>query len=78
MEDNKNNVDINIPLYKDGFARSKGLFVDVYKGNLTSIVKRLNSRELRDDASGQMSKNDVEQLIQEKDDAGRTPIDLAW
>lgn len=71
-------VDINIPLYKDGISRSKGLFVDVYKGNLTSIVKRLNSREIQDDASGQMSKNDVEALIQEKDDAGRTPIDLAW
>ena len=39
-------VDINIPLYKDGISRSKGLFVDVYKGNLTSIVKRLNSREI--------------------------------
>lgn len=60
MEDSKPNVDIKIPLYKDGFARSKGLFVDVYKGNLTTIVKRLNSRELQDDASGQMSKNEVE------------------
>ena len=36
-------VDINIPLYKDSLSRSKGLFVNVYKGNLTEIVKRLNS-----------------------------------
>jgi len=76
MED-KGKVDILIPLYKDGISRSKGILVDVYKGNLTSIVKRLNSREY-DESSGSMGKNDVEQLIMEKDDAGRTPIDLAW
>lgn len=75
MQD-KGNVDIKIPLYKDGISRSKGLFVDVFKGNLTSIVKRLNARDF--DAGGSLSKNDIEQLIQEKDDAGRTPIDLAW
>lgn len=76
MED-KGTVDINIPLYKDGISRSKGLFVDVYKGNLTSIVKRLNARDF-ESSTGTLSKNDVEQLIQEKDDAGRSPIDLAW
>lgn len=70
-------VDINIPLYKDAISRSKGLFVDVYKGNLTNIVKRLNSREFNE-STGSLGKNEIEQLIMEKDDAGRTPIDLAW
>ena len=72
-------VDINIPLYKDSLSRSKGLFVNVYKGNLTEIVKRLNSAQFSDSGmSGSLGKNDIEQLIVEKDDSGRTPADLAW
>jgi hypothetical protein len=39
-------------------------------------VKRLNSREFNE-STGSLGKNEIEQLIMEKDDAGRTPIDLA-
>ena len=56
-------VDASIPLSKDSFSRSKGLFVEVYKGNLTEIVKRLNSREYQDEKSGQQSKIEIEQII---------------
>lgn len=52
-------VDINIPLYKDAVSRSKGLFVEVYKGNLTTIVKRLNSREFNE-STGSLGKNEIE------------------
>lgn len=62
MEDKAGTVDIKIPLYKDSISRSKGLFVNVYKGNLTDIVKRLNSREFSEGStvSGSLGKNDIE------------------
>lgn len=33
-----------IPLKAEAFARSQGIFVDTYKGNLTTIVRRFNNK----------------------------------
>lgn len=69
-------------LHKDAFSSSKGIFCDVYKGNLTDIVKRFNRRAAEDasdpsGASQQQSQNEIKQLLIERDTKGRTPLDLA-
>ena len=70
-----------IKLNGDAFSRSKGIFVDTYKGNLTTIVKRFNSKSSEDDPSDDnkliQSQNDILQLLVERDEQGRTPMDLA-
>lgn len=40
-----------IKLKAEAFARSQGIFVDTYKGNLTTIVKRFNNKAKEDDPS---------------------------
>jgi ankyrin repeat protein len=68
-------------LKAEAFARSKGIFVDTYKGNLTTIVKRFNSKGNEEDPSDDnkliQSQNDILQLLVERDEQGRTPMDLA-
>ena len=70
-----------IPLKAESFARSQGIFVDTYKGNLTTIVKRFNNKAKEDDPSNDSklisSQNDILQLLVERDEQGRTPLDLA-
>ena len=73
-------INKTIPIQKEAFSSSKGIFVDVYKGNLTDIVKRFNSRG-HDDPSTmtvEQSQNEIMQLLLERDNNGRTPLDLAW
>mmetsp|Transcript_33641 Transcript_33641/g.51884 ORF Transcript_33641/g.51884 Transcript_33641/m.51884 type:complete len:138 (+) Transcript_33641:67-480(+) len=70
-----------IDLKKVAFSRSKGIFTDVYKGNLTDIVKRFNTKSSQDDPSNSsnivQSQNDILQLLIERDEQGRSPLDIA-
>lgn len=82
-ESQQERINKTISLQKDAFTSSQGIFCDVYKGNLTEIVKRFNRRAAEDalDPSGaslQQSQNEIKQLLIERDTKGRTPLDLAW
>ena len=63
------------------FLSSKGIFAHVYTGELTSIVKRFTSRFNQNDDSNNkrvvQSQNDILQLLIERDELGRTPLDIA-
>ena len=52
-----------ISLKAESFARSQGIFVDTYKGNLTTIVKRFNNKGNEEDPSNDskliQSQNDI-------------------
>ena len=43
-ESQEQKINKGIPLKKESFMSSQGLFVDVYKGHLTEIVKRFNKK----------------------------------
>jgi hypothetical protein len=45
-----------------------GIFVEVYAGKLTNIVERFQ----------ELGANDILALIVQRDEQGRTPLDLAW
>ena len=60
-------MNIAVGLLKEGFHSCSGLFAPVYSGLLTHIVQRFES----------IGSNDVLQLVIQRDENGRTPLDLA-
>ena len=81
-ESQESRINKTIPLRKESFARSQGIFGDVHLGQITSIVKRFNKKASQDDPSNDSkiihSQNDILQLLIERDELGRTPLDVAW
>lgn len=64
-------LNITIKMNEKNFAESNGLFPMVREGLLTELVKKFTQ-------SGQpMNPNDILQLLVQKDEGERTPIDLA-
>jgi len=55
--------------------------MDVYQGHLTEIAKRFtdkqNQNDPADDSGIMQSQNDILQLLIERDDLGRSPLDIA-
>jgi hypothetical protein len=43
-ESQEDRINKKVTIKKEDFSGSKGIFVDVYKGNLTDIVKRFNRK----------------------------------
>lgn len=74
-------INKHITLRKTAFSRSQGIFHLVYKGALTDIVKKFVKKSSQEDPSDSQtvvhSQNDILQLLIERDEAGRTPFDLA-
>ena len=74
-------INRGITLKKEKFLRSQGIFIDTYQGNLTQIVKRFNTIANSDDPSNKsgiiQSNNDILNLLNERDESGRTPFDIA-
>jgi hypothetical protein len=67
-------------LRKTLFSRSQGIFKDVYQGNLTEICKEFNKKSTGEGTDGSISESygNILKLLIERDEAGRTPFDLAW
>ena len=61
-----------IPLNKNFFLNAGGLFPAVYAGKITTIAGTFNAN------SDEFSQGQVLQLISQRDQSGRTPIDIAW
>ena len=59
---------MRIDLHKDQFLGCNGIFQEVHAGLLTRIVERFQT----------LGTNDVLQLVTQRDDGGRTPLDIAW
>lgn len=64
---------INIPinLHPELFMNSGDIYPDVYRGQLTEIVKNFT------DSGQSLNQNDILQKIVKKDEGGRTPLDIA-
>lgn len=81
-ESQESRINKTIPLRKECFARSQGIFNDVHLGQITNIVKRFNKKASEEDPSNDskiiQSQNDILQLLIERDELGRTPLDVAW
>lgn len=61
------------------FSSSKGIFKDVYTGQLTRIVAKFN-KKMADPGNENtilQSKNEILAQLSEKDELGRTPFDIA-
>jgi hypothetical protein len=61
-------MNVTIGLNFESFANVNGIFTEVYAGKLTRIVERFQELE----------GNDILSLVIQKDERGRTPLDLAW
>ena len=81
-ESQETKINKAIYLRKEYFSSSKGIFADVYKGKITEIVKKFNSKANQNDPANDsgmvQSQNDVLQLLIERDELGRTSFDIAW
>lgn len=81
-ESQEQKINKQITLRKEMFSSSKGIFADVYKGQITEIVKKFNAKVNQHDPSDSnsivQSKNDTLQLLIERDELGRTAFDVAW
>lgn len=66
------NVNITIPLRKQLFLAAGGLFPDVYAGRLTHIADLFQQQQ------GRFPQGEALQLITQRDQGGRTPLDIAW
>mmetsp|Transcript_10651 Transcript_10651/g.10755 ORF Transcript_10651/g.10755 Transcript_10651/m.10755 type:complete len:85 (+) Transcript_10651:27-281(+) len=60
-------MNVKVDLKKDLFLQSSGIFLEVYGGFLTKIVYRFQ----------ELGNNDVLQLVSQRDEGGRTPLDIA-
>ena len=61
-----------IPLDKNQFLDCGGLFPIVYAGKITQIA------QLFQQSASEFSQGQVLALITQRDNLGRTPIDIAW
>jgi len=61
-------MNITIGLNFEAFASVSGIFTEVYAGKLTNIVERFQ----------ELGGNDILSLVVQRDEKGRTPLDLAW
>lgn len=61
-------MNITIGLGFESFASVSGIFNEVYAGKLTNIVERFQ----------ELGGNDILSLVVQRDEKGRTPLDLAW
>lgn len=72
-------INKGIALQRVKFARSQGIFNQVFDGHLTEIVKRFNKKQ--DDPSNASkiveSQTLILNLLSERDEQGRIPLDLA-
>lgn len=59
---------MTIGLGFESFASVSGIFREVYAGKLTQIVERFQ----------ELGANDILSLVVQRDEKGRTPLDLAW
>jgi hypothetical protein len=59
---------VTIGLGLESFKQVSGIFIEVYAGKLTNIVERFQ----------ELGANDILALIVQRDEQGRTPLDLAW
>ena len=48
-ESQESRINAGISLRKEAFSRSQGIFVEVFKGEITSIVKRFNIKSTQND-----------------------------
>ena len=60
-----------IPLQRNQFMDCGGLFPIVYAGKITEIAQIFQQ-------SSEFSQGQVLALITQRDNLGRTPIDIAW
>lgn len=65
-------VDIKIPLKKGLFLNAGGLFPKVYYGQLTHIADLFQQQQ------GKFPQGEALQLVTQRDQGGRTPLDIAW
>lgn len=63
-----------IPLSKSLFENAGGLFPSVYAGKITNIA----SIFLQNNKEDAFSQGQVLQLISQRDQGGRTPVDISW
>jgi hypothetical protein len=61
-------LNVTIGLNYDAFASVSGIFQEVYAGKLTAIVERFQ----------ELGANDILSLVIQRDELGRTPLDIAW
>jgi hypothetical protein len=61
-------MNVTIGLGFESFANVSGIFNEVYAGKLTQIVERFQD----------LGANDILSLVVQRDERGRTPLDLAW
>ncbi len=61
-------MNVTIGLNFESFANVSGIFTEVYAGKLTNIVERFQ----------ELGANDILSLVIQRDERGRTPLDLAW
>ena len=65
-------INISIPLRKHLFMNSGGLFPSVYAGTITQIAHQFQQQQ------GKFPQGEALQLITQRDQGGRTPLDIAW
>ena len=65
-------VNVGIPLRKSQFEYSGGLFPSVYAGKITAIADLFHNKHK------EMSQTEILTLINQRDQGGRTPGDIAW
>ena len=68
---NESQIKKGVPLYKSEFLDCGGLFPVVYAGKITHIASQFQQ-------SQEISQGQVLALITQRDNLGRTPIDIAW
>ena len=68
MQSQQEKLNTKVELRKDLFLSCKGIFVEIYGGLLTRIVERFQ----------ELGTNDVLQLVMQRDEGGRTPLDISW
>lgn len=78
-ESQESRINKTITLRADRFKTSHGIFNDVHAGKLTQIVQKFNQnqKDPNNEKGLIQSKNDILQLLMERDELGRTPFDIA-
>jgi hypothetical protein len=65
-------VDVKITLREEWFMSCGGLFTDTYGGLFTNIA------DLFQKTRGVISQSEMLQMIGQRDQGGRTPLEIAW
>ena len=68
----EHNPNITIPLRKELFLNCGGLFPATYAGKITHIADLFQQQQ------GHFPQGECLKLIYQRDQAGRTPLDIAW